>query len=130
MVKLHLFNHQEAFEYGITKNLTRLEPVVRITERCNCIELYGEIKHVDGGNYHTVIEVYEITPEEYVVSYGDTRELFDVSEWVFVVVQLNDEEVGYITLKSGEIAEVVRKEEVEELLNYKYKDYEVHYIEG
>ena len=92
MVKLYIYNHQEAFEYGITK-MPYLEPVVEIREKCNCIELFGYIRHNDDGVYHTVIEVYEITPDEFVVCYRDTRELFDISEAVYVVVELDGEEI-------------------------------------
>jgi hypothetical protein len=126
MVKLDFYNHEEAYEYVIT-NLPNLEPVVEIIEKCNC-HVYGSVKHVDGGNYHSIVKLFEITPNEFIVCYGDTRELFDISERIYVVIQLNNEVIGYITLKAGEVAEVITKEEAEKLLKYyeETEDYTVY----
>jgi len=131
MVKLEFYNHEEAYEYGIT-SLPTLEPIVEIREKCNCSEIYNEIKHVDGGNYHAVVKLFEVAPKEFIVSYGDTRELFDISERLYIVVKLNEEPVGYITLKSGEVAEVITAEEAEKLLRYyeEAEDYTVYYVEA
>jgi len=32
------------------------------------------VKHNDGGHYHSVIRIYEITPCVFLAVYGDTRE--------------------------------------------------------
>jgi hypothetical protein len=126
MVKLDFYNHEEAYEYGIT-NLPNLEPIVEIIEKCNCY-VHGSVKHVDGGNYHSIVKLFEITPNEFIVCYGDTRELFDISERIYVVIQLNNEVIGYITLKAGEVAEVITKEEAKKLLKYyeETEDYTVY----
>ena len=129
MVRIYVFDHQEAYRYGITK-LPELEASVEIVERCDCYETHGRIMHLNGGRYHAVIRLFEITPEEYVITYEDTREPFDVEELLYIVVELDNEEKGRITLKSGETAYVITKEEVEKLLKYyeETADYTVYYV--
>ncbi len=67
--------------------------VMVIRERCNCWDLYGDIKHNNGGNYHSEIRVYEIPEGYYLFVYGNTREYF-----------VGDEYYGYIILVGGKPA--------------------------
>ncbi len=128
MVKLYTFNHQEAFDYGITTEMYCLEPAIEIIEKCDCYERFGYIRHNNDGYYHTVIKLFRLDDDNYIVVYGDSRELFDISERVYVVIEADDREVGCITIKAGEVVEVVGKEKVRELLKYyeESEDYKVY----
>jgi len=102
-------------EEGV-EGLEDLVPVVKIYERCDCYELFGSIQHNDGGHYHRIIRVFRITPEVWVVSYEDTRDVFYASELRYAVVSINGEPIGKVVLKEGEWCKLLRKDEVEKLI--------------
>jgi hypothetical protein len=114
-VSLCVYDYEEAEEYG-ADCLRELVPIVKIYERCDCIERYNDIRHNDGGWYHRIIGIFKITPEIFVVSYEDSREPFYASELRFAVASVNGEQVGKIVLKEGEWCELLRKDEVERLI--------------
>jgi hypothetical protein len=125
-VRLYTYDYEEADEN--IRYLINLKPVLIIRERCNCD---GQIRHFDGGNYHSVKRVFKITDEVYLLTHEDTREPFEASELRYVVLWFKDDVVGKVVLKTGEWAELITKEEVEELLKaYKEdKNYQVYTYE-
>ena len=114
-VSLLTWDYEEAKEYGVDC-LGELAPIVKIYERCDCMERFNDVRHNDGGWYHRIIRVFKITPEIFVVSYEDSREPFYASELRFVVVSISGERVGKIVLKEGEWCELLRRDEVEKLI--------------
>ena len=110
------------------EGLEDLVPVVKIYEKCDCYELFGSIQHNDGGHYHRIIRVFRITPEIWLVSYEDTRDVFYASELRYAVVSINGEPIGKVVLKEDEWCELLRKDEVEKLIRtYKEdEDYTVY----
>jgi hypothetical protein len=114
-VSLYVYDYEEAGEQG-ADCLRALTPILRIYEKCDCFERFNDIRHNDGGWYHRRIRVFRITPEIYIASYEDSREVFHASELRYVVVYINGEAVGKITLKEGEWAELLKREEAEKLI--------------
>ncbi len=127
-VNLVVYDYEEKSE---AEGLMGLVPFVQIHERCNCNELFGSVRHNDGGHYHQIIRVFRITPDVYVVSYENTRDAFYASECRFAVVSVNGEPIGKIVLKEGEWCELLRKDEAEKLINAynEDEDYTVYYTE-
>ncbi len=125
-VSLYVYGYEEKVE-----GLIKLVPFVQIYERCNCIELFGSIRHNDGGHYHRIIRVFRITPDIFVVSYEDSRDIFYASETRFAVVSVDGEPIGEIVLKEGEWCELLKKDEAEKLIKAysEDKDYAVYYTE-
>jgi hypothetical protein len=129
-VSLYAYDYEEAKEEGVDC-LVELAPFIRIYEKCDCIERFGTIYHNNGGWYHRIIRVFKITPNIFVASYEDTREAFHASELRFAVISVNGDIVGKITLKDGEWAELLKKEEMEKLIRDYEEDqnYSVYYEE-
>jgi len=129
-VSLCIYDYDEAYEQGVT-HLVELTPFVRIHEKCDCLERFNDVRHNDGGWYHSIICLYQITPHIYIATHEDTREAFGAYELRYVVVYVGEEAVGKITLKEGEWAELLKEEEAERLLRCYQEDdnYSVYYEE-
>ena len=75
------FQHDDVYELDnvdeeirkVIDALPELDPVMELQEPCDCWEKYGGPMHNDGGNYHSRIRVFEITPCVYLAVFGDTR---------------------------------------------------------
>jgi len=127
IVSLCVYDYDE--ERAEVEGLVELVPVVKIYEKCDCYELFGSVQHNNGGHYHRIVRVFRVTPEVWVVSYEDTREIFYASESRFAVVSINGEPVGKVVLKEGEWCELLRKDEAEKLISAYSEDenYTVYY---
>jgi hypothetical protein len=125
--------------YGLNRNeelaklvdaLEELSPVVVMEEPCDCWERYGGPMHNDGGNYHSRVRVYEITPCVYLAVYGDTREAFSVDDYKYMVVWVEDEPVGVIVAKTHDCCHLLKKEELEGFVkSYEEEGYSIYYCE-
>ncbi len=127
-VSLCVYGYEEAKEQGVDC-LVELTPLIRIHEKCDCLEKFNDIRHNNGGWYHSIVCLYQITPHIYIATYENTREAFSADELRYVVVYVGGEAVGKITLKEGEWAELLKEEEKERLLrSYEEDDnYRVYY---
>jgi hypothetical protein len=109
-------------------SLPALEHVMVIEEPCDCWEKYGDIKHNDGGNYHSRIRVYEITPCVYLAVYGDTREPFSMDEFKYMVVWVEDEPVGLVVAKTHDCCHLLKRKELEGFVKgYEEEGYSIYY---
>jgi len=112
----------------IIDSLAGLEYVMVLEEPCNCWEEYGGPMHSDGGNYHSRIRIYEITPCVYLAVYGDTREAFSVDEFKYIIVWVQDEPVGVVVAKTHDCCHLLKREELDEFVkSYEQEGYEVRY---
>jgi len=129
-VNLVVYDYEEAKEEGVDC-LIELVPLIRIYEKCDCTKRFNTIQHNDGGWYHRIIRVFKITPEIYIASYEDTRDIFYAGELRYAVVYVNGDAVGKIPLKEGEWAELLKREETEKLIKSYEEDqsYRVYYEE-
>jgi hypothetical protein len=134
-VSVRSFVYDEVYgEFGdedlakIIDSLPELEPFMELEEPCDCWERYGEVKHNDGGNYHSRIRVYEITPCVYLAVYGDTREAFSVDEFKYMVVWIEDEPVGVVVAKAHDCCHLLKREELDEFVKgYEEEGYSIYY---
>ncbi len=109
-------------------SLPALEHVMLIEEPCDCWERYGGSMHNDGGNYHSRIRVYEITPCVYLAVYGDTREAFSMDEFKYMVVWVEDQPVGLVVAKTHDCCHLLKREELEEFVKgYEEEGYSIYY---
>ena len=67
--------------------LPKLEPSIEILEPCNCWEQFGSPMCSNGGNYHSTIKIYKIAPDLFLTVWGDTREVFSVFEFKYIVIE-------------------------------------------
>ena len=105
-----------------------LEYVVLVEEPCDCMQKYGDIKHNDGGNYHSIVRIYMITPCVYLAVHGDTRELFSADERKYIVVIVDGKPLGVIRAKSHDCCDLLKREELDEFIrNYEEKGYSIYY---
>ena len=110
--------------------LASLEHVMLIEEDCDCWERYGEVKHNDGGNYHSRIKIYQITPCVYLAVYGDTREAFSMDEFKYMVVWVEDEPVGLVVAKTHDCCHLLKREELDGFVKgYEEAGYSIYYWE-
>jgi hypothetical protein len=128
-VSLYVYDYDT--EERWVQSLNILTPKATICERCDCVERWGDVRHNDGGWYHSIIRLYQITPHIYVASHEDSRDAFSASELRNVVIFVKGEPVGKLTLKEGEWAELLRKDEAESLLRSYQEDdnFKVYYSE-
>jgi hypothetical protein len=114
----------------LVDSLPELEPFMELEEPCDCWERYGGTMHNDGGNYHSRIRVYEISPCVYLAVFGDTREAFSVDEFKYMIVWVEDEPVGLVVAKTHDCCDLLKKEEVQEFVkNYQQEGYSIYYHE-
>jgi hypothetical protein len=129
-VSLYAYDYEESKELGMD-SLDELVQFVRICERCNC----EDIRHHNGGSYHKVIRIFQITEDVYAVSHENTREIFCASELRNVVIFIDKDTsrfpIGKITLKEGEYVRLITREEAEEIINNYERDpeYRVYWEE-
>jgi len=110
----------------IIDSLAELEYVMVLEEPCNCWEEYGGPMHNDGGNYHSRIRIYEITPCVYLAVYGDTREAFSMDDYKYIIVWVEDEPVGVVVAKTHDCCQLLKREELDEFVkSYEQEGYEV-----
>jgi hypothetical protein len=110
------------------EDLPDLRKVLVIGEKCNCYELYGAIKHVDGGNYHSMIVIYEVPDTDYYIfRYGNTREDFCGDEYHGWVVLINDEPRYSFFVRSDESYALYDKEKAQKIIR-SYEADENYYI--
>jgi hypothetical protein len=83
---------------GLVDGLEELRPVMVLEER------------------GVKVRVYEITPCVYLVVYGDTREVFSLDEFRYVVVGVDDKPVGMIVCKAQDCVQLLKREEVDEFV--------------
>ncbi len=119
----------EEFRYDeFNGNVPALEPVIEIVERCTCFEEHGWVLHNDGGVYHTRIVIYKIAPGTFLAVVGDTREVFSVDEYKYMVVWVGDELVGAARAKEYDYYLLLGQEELEnELDRYEQEGYNIYY---
>jgi hypothetical protein len=109
-------------------SLVELEYEMVLEEPCDCFEKYDDVKHNDGGNYHSRIRIYEITPCVYLAIYGDTREVFSMDEFKYMVVWVEDQPEGVIAAKTHDCCHLLKREELDEFVkSYEQEGYEVIY---
>jgi hypothetical protein len=109
-------------------SLVELEYEMVLEEPCDCLEKYDDVKHNDGGNYHSRIRIYEITPCVYLAIYGDTREAFSMDEFKYMVVWVEDQPEGVIVAKTHDCCHLLKREELDEFVkSYEQEGYEVIY---
>jgi hypothetical protein len=134
-VSVRSFVYSEVYgEFGdedlakIIDSLPALEHVMLIEEPCDCWERYGRPMHSDGGNYHSRIKIYEITPCVYLAVYGDTRETFD--EFKYMVVWVKSEPLGLVVAKTHDCCHLLKREELEGFVKgYEEDGYSIYYCE-
>jgi len=103
--------------------------ILTIKERCDCFELYNSVMHNNGGNYHSVIVVYEIpNTDYYIFRYGNTRENFCNDEFHLWVILVNDEPKYSFLIRSDESYALYSKEKAVKLLKF-YEEDENYYID-
>jgi hypothetical protein len=126
--------------YGLNKKdwLTELvdrlpviEPFMEIKELCNCWEAYGSPMCNNGGNYHSVIQLYQITPCISLALFKDTRELFNVEELLYYIIEIDGEPKAVIVAKAFETIQLLKRSELTKFIKkYKKKrDYVVYALE-
>ena len=109
-------------------SLPVLEHVMVLEEPCNCWEKYDGIMHNDGGNYHSRIRVYEITPCIYLAVYGDTRESFSMDEFKYIVVWVEEEPLGLVVAKTHDCCKLLKREEMEDFVKgYEEDGYSIYF---
>ncbi len=114
----------------IIDSLPELECVMELEEPCNCFDEYGGPMHSDGGNYHSRIRVYEITPCVYLAVYGDTREAFSMDEFKYMVVWVEDQPVGLVVAKTHDCCHLLKREELEGFVEgYEEDGYSIYHYE-
>jgi len=112
----------------IIDSLPALEPVIVLEEPCDCWERYGDVRHNDGGNYHSRVRVYEITPCVYLAVYGDTREAFSMDEFKYMVVWVEGKPVGLVVAKTHDCCKLLKREELEGFVkSYEEEGYSVYF---
>jgi hypothetical protein len=130
------FQHDDVYELGnvdeeirrVIDALPELGLVMELREPCNCYDEYGGSMHSDGGNYHSVIRVYEISPCVYLALHGDSREAFSLSDLKYFVVWVGGRAIGTITAKTYDCISLLKKEELETFLrDYEEDGYSVYY---
>jgi hypothetical protein len=105
--------------------------IFEIREKCNCWEMYGGPMCNNGGNYHSVIKVYEIpNTDYYLFVYGNTREDFIGDEYSGIIVIINGEPVYSITIRDDESYELFDKDKAEKVIKSYAEDenYYIYYI--
>jgi len=108
-------------------SLPALEHVMLIEEPCDCWERYGGPMHNDGGNYHSRIKIYEITPCVYLAVYGDTRSAFSMDDYKYMVVWVEDEPAGLVVAKTHDCCHLLKREELEGFVKgYEQEGYSIY----
>ncbi|MFZ8787872.1 hypothetical protein [Thermocrinis sp.] len=105
--------------------------IFEIREECNCWEMYGGPMCNNGGNYHSVIKVYEIpNTDYYLFVYGNTREDFIGDEYHGIIVIINGEPVYSITIRDDESYKLFDKDKAEKVIKSYAEDenYRIYYI--
>jgi hypothetical protein len=133
-VSVRSFSYSEVYEdkdlTELIDSLSGLKPFMELEEPCDCWERYQDVKHNDGGNYHSRIRVYEISPCVYLAVFGDTREAFSDDEFKYMVVWVEDEPIGLVVAKTHDCCHLLKKEEVEEFVKgYEEQGYSIYYNE-
>jgi hypothetical protein len=132
------FQHDDVYELDnvdeeirkVIDVLPELDPVMELQEPCNCYEEYGGPMHNDGGNYHSRIKIYEITPCIYLAVYGDTREAFNMSDYKYIVVWIENEPLGLVVAKTYDCCHLLKREELEGFVKgYEEDGYSIYYCE-
>jgi hypothetical protein len=113
----------------LIKNLPVLEYFILLEEPCDCWIKYGSVMHNDGGNYHSRIRIFEITPCVYLAIYGDTREAFSMDEFKYIVIWVEDQPVGVVVAKT-DCCRLLKKEELEDFIeSYVQEGYNIYYCD-
>jgi hypothetical protein len=132
------FQHDDVYELDnvdeeirkVIDALPELDPVMELQEPCDCWEKYGEPMHNDGGNYHSRIRVFEITPCVYLAVFGDTREAFSMSDYKYIIIWVEDEPLGLVVAKIHDCCHLLKREELEEFVKgYEEDGYSIYYCE-
>jgi len=133
------FQHDDVYELDnvdeeirkVIDTLPELDAVMELWEPCNCYDEYGYSMHSDGGNYHSRIRVYEITPCVYLGVFGDTREAFSMSDYKYLTVWVEGEPVGVVVVKTHDCCHLLKKEELPEFVkSYEQEGYDIYYHEA
>ena len=129
MVKVEIVPDYYVLEKVNPEDLPDPKKVLTIKERCDCFELYNSVMHNNGGNYHSVIVVYEIpNTDYYIFRYGNTRENFCNDEFHLWVILVNDEPKYSFLIRSDESYALYSKEKAVKLLKF-YEEDENYYID-
>jgi hypothetical protein len=115
------------FYAGINpENLQNLERVrvLTISEKCNCDP--EDIKHINGGNYHSEIRVYRIS-NYYIFIYGNTRETFEGDQYYLWVVLIDGKAEYSFTIRSDESYAIYESQTAEKIIK-SYEEDEDYYV--
>jgi hypothetical protein len=106
-----------------------LKHIITIGERCNCWEMYNDIRHSNGGNYHHRIWIYQIGKLPiYVRIDGNTREDFEGDTYTCAVLYVNDKPFTKIYIRDDETIKLLTKEQLKRLIEI-YEQSEDYFIE-
>ncbi len=117
--------------HKVIAGIDELWPFLRITERCDCYQKHGFIRHFNSGYYHKKIEVYK-ADDLCIITYGNTRSPIKKTELRYHVILtgIGKFVLGKIVLKADESYEIIKEQDLEKLLqNYNNKDYEICYLD-
>jgi hypothetical protein len=109
------------------EDLPNPKKILIIKEKCDCWEIYGGPMCNNGGNYHSVIKVYEITDTDYLFVYGNTREFF-VGDEYYPIIIINEKPMYSLVIRDDESYELFDKEKAEKVIK-SYAEDENYYIE-
>ncbi len=127
--------------YGLNKNdwlaelvdkLPVIEPFMEIKEICDCWERFGHPMCNNGGNYHSTIQLYQITPCVSLALFKDTRELFSVEELMYYIIEVDGEPKAVIVAKAFETIQLLKRNELMKFIKKyeKKKEYVVYALEN
>ena len=113
------------------EDLPNPKKIFEIREECDCWEMYGGPMCNNGGNYHSVIKVYEIpNTDYYLFVYGNTREDFIGDEYSGIIVIINGKPAYSITIRDDESYKLFDKDKAEKVIKSYAEDenYYIYYI--
>jgi hypothetical protein len=114
------------------EDLPEPKKILVIKEECDCWETYGGPMCNNGGNYHSVIKVYEITDTDYLFVYGNTREDFVGDEYHGIIVLVDGKPVYSIAIRDDESYKLFDKDKAEKVIKSYAEDekgkYYIYYI--
>ena len=104
------------------------DPKFIIREICNCSD---DIKHINGGNYHSEIRIYEVPNTGYFIFvYGNTRETFCDDEYSKMIVTINGTAKYWFWLRYDESFAIYNKRKAKAIIkSYENDDYYIDYYD-
>mgnify|MGYP000556530532 CR=1 FL=1 len=110
------------------EDLPEPKKVAVISEVCDCYDKYGGIMHINGGNYHSEIIVYEIPDTSYyLLKYGNTRETFEGDEYNGIIILINGKPAYGLLIRNDESYALYHKKKARKILK-SYEEDENYYV--